>query len=105
MPLRRRLAQLLRGDTSVHLLGYACFGQCEHGPNVLFYPSGEWYGGLYGCDDAERVVAHARAGQPLDTVQLKLTTDENVEHLRNVGELVRTFEADRARPRRWWWPF
>ena len=105
MPLRRRLAHLLRGDPSVHLLGYACFGQCDYGPNVLFYPSGEWYGGLSGREDADRVVAHAKDGKPLEAVWLELPEDERIEHLRNVGELVRTVEADRARPRRWWWPF
>src|SRR5689334_9292755 len=26
MPLRRRLVHLLRGDSSVHTLGYSCFG-------------------------------------------------------------------------------
>ena len=25
------------------LVGYACFGQCDFGPNVAFYPEGAWY--------------------------------------------------------------
>ena len=105
MPLRRRLAHLLRGDPSVHLLGYACFGQCDHGPNVALYPQVEWYGGLSCPGDPERVVAHAKGLQPLSAPQLVLPESDRVEHKRNIEELVRTFEADRARPRRWWWPF
>ena len=105
MPLRRRLVQLLRGDLTVHTLGYSCFGQCDSGPNVLFFPSEEWYGGLSAPEDAERVVAHARGAAPLSAARLVLPESDRAEHLRNVEELVRTLEADRARPRRWWWPF
>jgi len=105
LPLRRRLSRLLRGDPTVHLLGYSCLGQCDYGPNVVFYPSGEWFGGLSRDDDAERVIAHARTGESLDALHLAPPELERLEHLRNIGELVRTLEADRARPRRWWWPF
>jgi (2Fe-2S) ferredoxin len=105
LPLRRRLAHLLRDDPTVHLLGYSCFGQCDFGPNVLFYPSGEWYGALSARDAADRVVAHARCGEPLEGLHLTVPEEERLEHLSNVEELIRTREADRARPHRWWWPF
>ena len=59
LPLRTRLVQLLRQAPSARLVGYACFGQCELGPNVALYPEGVWYGGLNGDVDAERVVQHA----------------------------------------------
>jgi (2Fe-2S) ferredoxin len=104
MPLRKRLVKLLKHDADVHLIGYACFGQCDHGPNVAFYPPGEWYGGLSAPGAAERVVRHAKEGAPLDK-PLQLPADERAEHLRNIQELIRTVEGDRARPRRWWWPF
>lgn len=105
MPLRYRLVRLLKDDPEVRLLGYACFGQCDYGPNVAFYPPGEWYGGLSGVDDAQRVVAHARQCTPLGD-QLQLPEHERLEHLRNIEELVRTYERDRSRTsRRWWWPF
>lgn len=104
MPLRGRLAKLLKDDPDLHLLGYSCFGQCDYGPNVAFYPPGEWYGGLAAPEDAERVVRHARGGDPLGS-QLCLPPDECEMHRRNLAELVRTHERDRARPRRWWWPF
>ncbi len=104
MPLRERLVRLLKHDPDVRLIGYACFGQCDHGPNVAFYPPGEWYGGLSAPGDAERVVQHARAREPLE-LSLSLPEDERLEHLRNIRELIATAERDRARPRRWWWPF
>ena len=105
MPLRKRLVELLRRQPDAHLVGYACFGQCDFGPNVAFYPEGVWYGGLVGGEDAERVARHAIAGDPLEKTPLSLPEAERTEHLRNIAELVRTLERDRARPHRWWWPF
>ena len=71
---------------------------------MAFYPAGEWFGGLSKAGDAERVVAHARQSAPLGE-QLQLPEQERLEHLRNIEDLVSTFEHDRSRPRRWWWPF
>lgn len=100
-PLRAELARLLRDHPSVRLLGYSCFGQCERGPNVAFYPEGVWYGGLAGPDDARRVVRHATGDAPL--TDAPLPPNEVSGHLRNVEDLVRTYERDQQR--RWWWPF
>ena len=105
LPLRHRLVKLLRHDADVQLLGYACFGQCELGPNVAFYPPGEWYGALCQPDDAQRVVDHAHGVRRMGQAPLRLAEAEQTEHLRNIGELVRTVERDRGRPRHWWWPF
>jgi (2Fe-2S) ferredoxin len=105
LPLRKRLVELLRGEPSTRLVGYQCFGQCDFGPNVAFFPEGEWFGGLIAGTAAERVVEHATLGQPLDAIPLTLPEPERSEHLRNIGELVSTLERDRLRGRRWWWPF
>jgi (2Fe-2S) ferredoxin len=105
LPLRKRLAGLLRGDPNIKLVGYSCFGQCECGPNVAFFPEGVWYGGLSQSDAAERVARHAEGIQALDQTPLVLPEDERREHLRNIAELVATLERDANRPRRWWWPF
>jgi (2Fe-2S) ferredoxin len=105
LPLRHRLVALLRNDPEVRLLGYACFGQCELGPNLTFYPPGEWYGGLCQAEDAQRVVNHARHGTAMGQPPLRLPDCERTEHLRNIDELVRTVERDRGRRHRWWWPF
>jgi (2Fe-2S) ferredoxin len=107
IPLRKKLHQLLRDEPATQLLGYACFGQCDYGPNVAFYPEGAWYGGLTDVDAAERVVRHATGIQPLDGLPLVLPDHERQEHLANMAELVSTLERDRARRRArpWWWPF
>ena len=105
LPLRKQLHDLLRDDPDVRLVGYSCFGQCDFGPNVAFYPSGVWYGGLSQANDAERIARHARAGDLPPDAPLELPDSERAEHLRNLDELVRTIERDRTRPRRWWWPF
>jgi (2Fe-2S) ferredoxin len=105
LPLRKRLRELLRHDADVQLVGYSCFGQCDLGPNVAFYPPGAWYGGLSQPNDAERIAHHAKAGELLPDPPLQLPDEERAQHLRNLDELVRTLERDRARPRRWWWPF
>src|SRR5262249_61588131 len=105
LPLRKRLVELLRDESSARLVGYQCFGQCELGPNVAFFPEGEWYGGLASPQDAQRVAEHAILGRPLDSRPLKLPEPDRSEHLRNIAELVSTLERDRHRPRRWWWPF
>jgi (2Fe-2S) ferredoxin len=105
MTLRRRLVKLLAHDPDVHLLGYSCFGQCDYGPNVAFYPPGEWFGSLSEGTDANRLVSHAHGSEPLARAPLRLPDAERELHLRNIEDLVRTHERDRARPRRWWWPF
>jgi (2Fe-2S) ferredoxin len=107
LSLRKRLVELLKGETSARLIGYACFGQCDSGPNVAFYPEGTWYGGLSDSQDATRVVRHATSGEPLGQLPLELPELERTEHLRNIGELVGTLERDRAGRRSWpsWWPF
>ena len=99
--------QLFKGETAAQLVGYACFGQCDFGPNVLFFPDGEFYGGLSGGDAAERILAHAVGVPSLDGQPLGLPEDERRLHLANIAELVDTLERDRARGRgrRWWWPF
>lgn len=106
LPLRRRLVRLLKHEPSVQLIGYSCFGQCDFGPNVAFYPPGVWYGGLSQPADAERVARHATGVEPMQQPPLQLRADEQPCHLRNIEELVRTLERDRVRRhRRWWWPF
>jgi NADH-quinone oxidoreductase subunit F/NADP-reducing hydrogenase subunit HndC len=101
LPLRQRLVQLLRGQDQARLVGYACFGQCELGPNVAFYPPGVWYGGLTRPGDAERVIQHALGSRRLAERPLVLPEQERREHLANIAELVATLERDRQRGP-WW---
>jgi (2Fe-2S) ferredoxin len=104
MGLRKRLVELLKGETRARLVGYACFGQCDFGPNVAFFPEGAWYGGLVAAGDAEHLVEHATCGQPIVASPLVVPEPDRSEHLKNIADLVSTVERDRARPHRWWWP-
>ncbi len=103
--LRKRLSALLKGEQRASLVGYNCFGQCDFGPNLAFYPEGAWYGGLIDVDDAERVVKHATCGAPMRSAALELPELERSEHLKNIADLIGTIERDRARRHPWWWPF
>lgn len=107
LPLRKRLAALLRPDAPTRLIGYSCFGQCDDGPNVAFFPAGEWYGHLKPAD-AEALIDHAVTGAPVDLDRLSLSDDDRTRHSRNIIELIDTLERDlraRATRRHWWWPF
>ena len=103
--LRKRLTALLKGEQRASLVGYNCFGQCDFGPNLAFYPEGAWYGGLIEADAAERAVKHATRGAPMQAALLELPELERGEHLKNIADLVNTIERDRARRHPWWWPF
>ena len=103
--LRKRLTALLKGEQRASLVGYNCFGQCDFGPNLAFYPEGAWYGGLIEADAAERAVKHATCGAPMQAALLELPELERGEHLTNIADLVSTIERDRARRHQWWWPF
>ena len=48
-----------------------CLDQCEHGPNVVVYPDGVWYGGVLAKDVAEIVQSHLVAGHPVQRLMLK----------------------------------
>jgi (2Fe-2S) ferredoxin len=106
LTLRKGLARVMGKREDVRVLGYACFGQCERGPNVVFFPDGEWFGGLNGPNDAEMVAAHATNERPLTALPLSLPDEERQQHLKNIADLIETIERQPPRKRRqWWWPF
>jgi (2Fe-2S) ferredoxin len=47
-----------------------CLDQCEHGPTVVVYPDGVWYGGVTEDDVAEIVEAHIARGEPVERLRL-----------------------------------
>ena len=47
-----------------------CLDQCEHGPTVVVYPEGVWYGGVTAADVAEIVDRHLVLGEPVDRLRL-----------------------------------
>jgi (2Fe-2S) ferredoxin len=47
-----------------------CLDQCEHGPVMVIYPQGIWYGGVR-AEDARRIVEETIvAGRVLDDLQI-----------------------------------
>ncbi|MGH9386552.1 MAG: (2Fe-2S) ferredoxin domain-containing protein [Vicinamibacterales bacterium] len=46
-----------------------CLDQCEHGPNVVIYPDGIWYGGVT-HDDVDEIVDSLITGVPVERLRL-----------------------------------
>lgn len=47
-----------------------CLEQCEHGPTVVVYPDGVWYGFVTPADVPEIVREHVVAGRPVERLRL-----------------------------------
>lgn len=47
-----------------------CLDQCEHGPNMVVYPEGIWYGRVSVQDAAEIVQSHLVEGRPVQRLML-----------------------------------
>lgn len=47
-----------------------CLDQCEHGPTVVIYPEGVWYGHVTADDVAEIVDRHLMHGEPVARLRL-----------------------------------
>jgi len=62
---RRNLKATVRANAS------GCLDQCEHGPTVVVYPDGVWYGFVRDEDVVEIVESHLLAGRPVERLRLK----------------------------------
>ncbi len=47
-----------------------CLDQCEHGPNLVVYPEGVWYGGVTLADVDEIIESHLVGGRPVERLRL-----------------------------------
>ncbi len=47
-----------------------CLDQCEHGPVVVVYPEGVWYGGITAADIPEIIDSHLIGGRPVERIRL-----------------------------------
>ena len=47
-----------------------CLDQCEHGPVVVIYPEGVWYGNVTETDLDEIIQAHLIEGRPVERLRL-----------------------------------
>ena len=52
-----------------------CLGQCEHGPNVVIYPQGIWYGGVR-VEDIDEIIDESILNERvIERLQLKETVE------------------------------
>ena len=63
-----------------------CLDQCEHGPTVVVYPEGVWYGNVTLADVDEIVLSHILGDRP-------------VERLRIADSCLNTLECKHRKPR------
>ena len=61
-------AEALRANlmTEVRINKAGCFSQCGHGPMIVVYPDGVWYGGVQETDLKEIVESHILGGKPVE---------------------------------------
>ena len=67
---KQKLAERgLKGKVRANQSG--CLDQCEHGPNLVIYPEGVWYGGVTLADVDEIVESHIVGGRPVERLMLR----------------------------------
>jgi (2Fe-2S) ferredoxin len=59
----------LKATVRVNTAG--CLDQCEHGPTVVVYPEGVWYGFVSVADVDEIVQGHLVEGRPIPRLRLE----------------------------------
>ncbi len=60
-----------------------CLDQCEHGPSVVVYPEGVWYGGVTVSDIDEIIESHIVGGKPVERLVIpEKCFNEACEHKR-----------------------
>jgi len=71
--IRERLKTLaadhgLKGRVRINSSG--CLDQCEHGPTIVVYPEGVWYGFVSMADVDEIVQSHLIEGRPVERLRI-----------------------------------
>ena len=61
---RKNLKATVRANAS------GCLDQCEHGPNVVVYPEGIWYGNVQLDDVDEILESHIIHGKPVERLRI-----------------------------------
>src|SRR5512147_3116367 len=54
----------------VRINGAGCLDQCAHGPTIVVYPEGVWYGHVTPADVPEIVERHLLNGEPVERLRL-----------------------------------
>lgn len=66
---KRKLAERgIKGKVRANQSG--CLDQCEHGPNIVVYPEGVWYGWVTLADVDEIIDSHIVGGKPVERLRL-----------------------------------
>ena len=66
---KQKLAERgLKGRVRANQSG--CLDQCEHGPNMVIYPDGVWYGRVTLDDVDEIIESHIVNGKPVERLML-----------------------------------
>ena len=65
---RELAARGLKGEIRANRAG--CLDQCEHGPTVVVYPEGVWYGKVTPEDIPEIIERHLIGGEPVERLRL-----------------------------------
>ncbi len=89
--IRDRLRQLVdeRGlKRKIRINTADCLGQCEHGPVLVVYPEGVWYGFVQLEDVEEIFESHLIGGRPVKRLQLP-SRCVNTPHCPHKREIVR----------------
>lgn len=71
--LHAALQQLTKAaglGTKVRINKAGCLDQCEHGPMVVVYPEGVWYGNVRPEDAAAIVEEHLIGGHPVERLRV-----------------------------------
>ncbi len=66
----------LKGQVRANSAG--CLDACAHGPTVVVYPEGVWYGGVAVEDVPEIVERHLVGGRPVERLLLREAKDPPV---------------------------
>ena len=62
---KRNLKTVVRANAS------GCLDACAHGPSVVVYPEGVWYGGVTPADVPEIVDRHLVGGAPVERLVIR----------------------------------
>ena len=74
--LKRRVADAGLRDT-VRINRSGCLNHCGHGPVIVVYPEGVWYGGVQLDDVDEIFEQHLCLDQPVERLRLNLPPGNN----------------------------
>jgi len=79
-----------------------CLDQCEHGPCVVIYPEGVWYGSVQLGDVSEILVEHVIGGRIVERLRLpeECINNPHCPHRKETGARVADWKREMQAQRR-----